>query len=104
MHERAEPLGGRGAGAERWWSGEEPLLQLGLVLVEQRGGQPALVPEPAEQRALADPGRRDDVVHGHGVDTVLVEQPLGGGEDPDAVARCVGPFRLPAGDGQPAPR
>jgi hypothetical protein len=46
--------------------------------------------EAAEERALADPGRRGDLVHGHRGDAVLADEGTGGVEHPSTVAGRVG--------------
>ncbi len=57
---------------------QEGLLPRFLVLVEQHDHQACAAAEPAKQRALADAGRRRDVVSGDRVSAALGDQPARG--------------------------
>ncbi len=89
----------RGAGAERRGACRDVGPQGLGALRDQRFDQADAVAEPAEERALADPGRRRDVVHGHLAVAALGEQAVGGGEHRLAVAGGVGPLLAYGGHG-----
>ncbi|GAB3830976.1 hypothetical protein GCM10027610_020280 [Dactylosporangium cerinum] len=90
--ERREPLGRRGAGPERWRSGQHLGLQRPLVLVEECHGDRGAVGIAAVQRGPPDAGRLRDVVHGDLVRAPGGEQFLRRGEDPGPVAGRVRPL------------
>ena len=95
--ERQQPFQRRGVGAEGRRAEEERLLAGLLVLVEQDHHQPGPATEPAEHRALADPGGRGDIVHRDRVGALFGDEPAGGVEQQRPVARGVAPLLRRAG-------
>jgi hypothetical protein len=74
------------------------------VLVEQGDRESGLVPETAEERALADSRGGRDLVHRDGRDAVLTEQTGCCLEHSGAVAGGIGPlFRLHGISGSQSP-
>jgi len=55
-------------------------------VVEEGDHQPRAGLEAAEDGALADPRGRRHVLHRHGVDAVLLDQAMGGGQEQLPVA------------------
>jgi hypothetical protein len=82
---------------------QQSLLQRPLVLVEQRDGDRRPVGEAAVEGSLADAGGAGDVLHGHLVGAVAVEELAGGVQDTLAVAGGVHP-RAPGRRRRPARR
>jgi hypothetical protein len=96
-----QPVGRRGAWAERWRPGEHQLLKPPLVVVEQRGEDARPGAEPAEHRPLAEAGPLGERVHGQLVGAVLGEHLARRDQQVPPVARGVGALgaRHPQGHG-----
>ena len=90
--ERDQPLQRRGGGAQRGRPEQERLLGGPLVLVEKHHHQAGPAAEPAEHRALADPGGPGEIVHRDRVGATLGDQPAGGVEQQLPVAGGVTAF------------
>jgi hypothetical protein len=91
--EGQQPLARRGARADRRRAADERVLELRLVLGEDRAGEPRAVPEAAEQRSLAHAGLGGHGVHGDRRRAVGREQPGRGGQHAAAVLGRVGALR-----------
>jgi len=88
---RYSPLGLRGGiRAQRRRAGDHRQLESLLLVVEQSGDQPALVPEPAVDRPLADPGLLRDRVGREGLDAAVGVEAPGRLQDQRPIAGCVG--------------
>ena len=89
-------VGGR-AGPERGRSAQDALLEVALVLVEERPDEPGAITEAMEHGALGHAGGTGDLGGRHGDDAALGHEPPGGGQDPLPVSHRVGPLgsRLP---------
>ena len=74
LAERLQALGGGRARAERRRAGDQRVLELARVLVEQREREPGAVAEAAVERAGADAGGAGDVLHRDVLDPALVDQ------------------------------
>src|SRR5687767_897438 len=88
--ERLQALRGRGAGAEWSRPGDQRVLELARVLLQQREREARAVAEAAVEGAGADTGGTRDVLHRDVLDPPLVDQPRRRLEDAQAVAGGVG--------------
>lgn len=87
--ESDEPVDRRRAGAERWGTEHEGLLQFSLGVVEECLHQSGPVAESAEDCALAHTRPAGDGVHRHGVDTAFGDEQCGRVEEKCAITCCV---------------
>lgn len=92
VEEGDKPLPRRGPRPKRRRPTKNAGLKVTLLLIQQSDGKPSLVPKPAKERPLPDPGRRRDLVHGHVRHPVLPKQPPSCFQHLDPVTRSISPL------------
>ncbi len=90
--EGVQALRGRDAGPERRRPGDQRVLEVLGLVVEQREREPGPVAEAPVQRAGADAGGLRHVLHRDGVDPALGDERARSRQDALAIASRVGPL------------
>lgn len=88
--ERDQSLLGWRSRTERRGTGEDPRLEVLLLLAEECERERCSIAEPPVDGSLADTGGRGDLVHGDGFEATTPIQALGRAQDPLAVPGGVG--------------